>query len=135
MNSCGTCTLCCRLLKVPELDKGQNVWCRHCERSVGCRIYEDRPEPCRAFNCLWLQTLSRRPELRPDRCKVVLATTKDGEGVVAHVHPDYPGAWKTGAMGKMLEGLIRRGTKVFIVIGTKRIGYNVTIPTNERGSP
>lgn len=131
MNSCGTCTLCCRLLAVETLSKPQGEWCKHCTPGVGCGIYAERPEQCRIFDCLWLQT-DMAAVLRPDRSHVVLASTKDTNGIVAHVHPDYPNAWREGRMGQLLRGLIAKGVVVIMVIGHKRIAYNMKAGDNKR---
>ena len=53
--SCGTCTLCCKLLQVPEVEKPLGEWCRHCDKGVGCTIYAERPQRCRDFFCGYLQ--------------------------------------------------------------------------------
>ena len=64
---CGECTACCTLLAVAELNKPARWTCDHagCQ---GCRVYDDRPMSCRAFNCLWLRGgLPSDPGLRPDK--------------------------------------------------------------------
>jgi hypothetical protein len=54
MRECGECQLCCELVSVPELNKPTNTKCIHqCE--AGCGIYSERPDACRAFECLWIQ--------------------------------------------------------------------------------
>ena len=55
---CGTCTMCCRIMGVADMEpepKPAHVWCKHCEIGKGCKIYESRPPSCREFNCMWLQ--------------------------------------------------------------------------------
>ena len=72
-NECGTCTLCCKLVHVYELDKPVGRWCPHCSLGKGCQIYEARPTECKTWNCLWLQgAFGTDPDLRPDKCKVVV---------------------------------------------------------------
>ena len=95
---CGTCTMCCKLLGITELKKPKNKLCEHCSIGVGCKIYHERPESCRAFKCIWLQTqiLGRDAfplSMRPDKSKVVLHLTPDEKNVVAKVDPNYPLAW------------------------------------------
>ena len=52
---CGSCSLCCRLLDVPEAGKAQSQWCPHClPGRGGCAIYDERPHVCRRCSCLWL---------------------------------------------------------------------------------
>jgi len=52
--SCGTCTLCCKVLAVDELKKPHGKWCAHCKTGQGCGIYDTRPAECRDFRCTWL---------------------------------------------------------------------------------
>ena len=56
MKSCGDCGLCCKIMGVTALEKPAGRWCRHFGKTTGCAIYEDRPNDCRVFNCLWLLT-------------------------------------------------------------------------------
>jgi hypothetical protein len=62
---------------VPELDKRPGEWCQHCIAGHGCGIYQDRPQVCRSFRCLWLEDLSMPDDMRPDRVGVYLARTGD----------------------------------------------------------
>src|SRR5262245_7587478 len=69
--SCGGCTLCCKVLGVPALEKPRGTWCSHCERGTGCRIYETRPDACRTFLCGWLVNPRFGAEWKPERSKIV----------------------------------------------------------------
>ncbi|HEY3795140.1 MAG TPA: hypothetical protein VGM09_25220 [Bradyrhizobium sp.] len=126
MNHCGDCALCCRLLAVTELDKPRDSWCRHCRPAAAapCTIYGTRPQPCRQFECLWLEHrqtpgLEALPTaLRPNRCHVMF--TGDGAGgLLAHVDPDHPDAWKR----PLPAGIIARA---------RQAGDPVTIRCGER---
>ena len=92
--SCGSCTLCCKLLAIPELGKARNEWCTHCDVGSGCRIYEDRPAPCREFYCGYLTWSTAGDHWFPARSKMVIAAECDGERVVIHVDPARPNAWR-----------------------------------------
>lgn len=70
--SCDACTACCFTHAVAGVKEG-GEWCRHCDVGAGCRIYLDRPEPCRQFSCLWLQGGWGDENDRPDRLKVVVS--------------------------------------------------------------
>jgi hypothetical protein len=64
--SCKGCFVCCSAIPItdPKIGKGWNEPCKHLD-SDGCGIYDERPEGCRVFSCLWKmgQTpLDRRPE-------------------------------------------------------------------------
>src|SRR5215831_7728616 len=70
--SCGDCSLCCKVMGIAALDKPEGVWCGHFARGVGCAIYADRPQECRAFVCQWLVNANFGPEWKPNKCKMVL---------------------------------------------------------------
>ena len=121
MLGCDNCTICCKVMKVDELDKPGNVWSQHCDIGLGCHIYEDRPESCRAYECVWLKS-QRFPhpipgELRPDKSKVVIGTMNNGEEVVLYVTPDRPDAWRKGEFGKLVKSWQSRGMRIFISDG------------------
>jgi hypothetical protein len=73
---CGDCTLCCKLLKIEEVESAHNEWCKHCGEN-GCQIYDDRPEDCREFRCAWLQMDHAGIEMRPDKCGVIFEKFSD----------------------------------------------------------
>ncbi len=113
MAECGTCTLCCKVMGVPALNKLPGEWCVHCDPKVGCKIYDDRPESCRDFECLWLQAQSRKdnmlnePALRPDKCKGVIVTTTDSGGIVIKTDPDRPNAYLNGPLKRFVKSTPR----------------------------
>jgi len=64
---CGTCTACCTVLAVAELQKPARWACDHVD-CASCGIYEQRPQACRDFNCAWLRgAIAGDESLRPDR--------------------------------------------------------------------
>jgi len=71
---CGTCSMCCKLLDIPEWNKPRNVWCEHCTPGKGCNIYNDRPELCRTFRCIWLRTPEMPEWVKPSESKMLLCT-------------------------------------------------------------
>jgi hypothetical protein len=90
--SCAGCTLCCKVLGIEALQKPPNTWCKHCEPAKGCRIYDDRPEECRTFNCSYLTDAHIGEEWKPSRSRMVLRV--DGPRTAVHVDPQRPDAWK-----------------------------------------
>jgi len=115
---CDSCTACCKIMKVRELDKPANTWCAHCTIGEGCRIYDTRPESCRVYACVWLRTQSLdkpiAPALRPDRSRVVIGTTNEGEDVVLYVSPDRRDAWNNPEFLKLIGDLRAGGIKVWV---------------------
>jgi hypothetical protein len=116
---CGSCTLCCKLLTVPDLEpaKPRDVWCEHCLQGTGCGIYERRPQSCRVFDCVWLQRPGLPDTLRPDRCKVVLTTIEAERALVAQVDPGYPDAWRRPEIARLLKLNLGKGIKVMVRVG------------------
>ncbi len=69
--TCGTCSLCCTVLRVDELSKLAGVACPKLRAESGCGIYATRPKICRAYRCHWLQGGLEEAD-RPDRLGAVL---------------------------------------------------------------
>lgn len=90
--SCGTCTLCCKVMIVPELAKPSGRTCQHCVAKTGCGVYQTRPDSCRQFACLWLLEPTMPHRLRPDQTKVVFYKTAGK--TVAQCDVSNPMAWR-----------------------------------------
>lgn len=119
--TCGTCTACCTVLGVVELEKPAGVACADIrpakrDRPTGCSRYETRPETCQVYRCLWLDGLLDRP-YRPDKVGLVLDAAT-GTGRLAAVHERtgiplmvarevWPGASRAAAGRTLIEGLAR----------------------------
>ena len=70
--SCGSCTVCCRILEIGALDKPAGILCRH-NTGTACGIYSERPEACARWYCLWRKIGALPDALRPDRSGVVFS--------------------------------------------------------------
>jgi hypothetical protein len=121
MHNCDGCTVCCKALKIRELDKPAHTWCQHCQIGVGCGGYETRPESCRVYECIWLQTQQlSRPialALRPDKSRVVIGTTNHGEDMIFYVTPERPDAWSRGEFKQLVAEMRSRGVKMSVSLG------------------
>jgi len=72
VKSCGECEACCVLIGVRALAKPPGCECIHQSGGKGCSIYAERPDPCRTFNCVWVQgTKLFTGKDRPDKCGVM----------------------------------------------------------------
>lgn len=69
---CGGCTACCYAMEVYTETVRTPCW-ENCEHQIdaGCAIYEDRPYPCRKFNCGWLFGIGIEED-RPDKNGILL---------------------------------------------------------------
>jgi hypothetical protein len=96
---CGKCSLCCKLLKVPDLDKEQGVWCKHCAPGAGgCTVYETRPPVCRDYACMWLTMPQIGDEWRPLDSGMIMDLGMHFEQNLAilrvHVDESVAGRWR-----------------------------------------
>jgi hypothetical protein len=87
---CGSCSLCCKLIAVVELNKSVGQWCRHCAPGKGgCLIYDDRPPSCRGFHCSWLQSDLLGPEWKPTTARMVVSRDDDVDRLTIYVDPSF----------------------------------------------
>jgi len=119
MNHCGTCTACCRIFDIPELSKPAGTWCQHCDLGKGCKVYDNRPEVCVDFQCLWLLSQGREDQreqlpqgLRPDRCKVVFSPSTNDMIMAATTLPGAPLAWQKPAVLAIIKLMTDQGMGV-----------------------
>ena len=87
---CGTCSLCCTVLRVDELAKPAGRDCLHQRGANGCAIHATRPAICRSYRCLWLQGALEDGE-RPDAIGAVVDLETTGIGVRLAIREASPG--------------------------------------------
>ena len=92
--SCDGCTMCCKLLRIEAFDKPKSQWCVHCDIGAGCKIYEERPDECRDFNCGYLTDAHIGDHWKPAKSKMVIALSTDGKRLTVFVDPDRHNAWR-----------------------------------------
>jgi hypothetical protein len=121
--SCGTCTLCCKVMKISELNKPQGAWCPNCKAGNGCTVYAERPRECRDFNCGYLTNPELGEEWKPSHSKIVVVPVPGGKRIAVHVDPQRPDAWKQEPYYSTLKrwaamAVANRG-QVFVGIGRR----------------
>ena len=118
--SCAGCTLCCKIMAVPEYNKPRNQWCGKCDIGRGCKIYADRPQSCRDFRCIYLLDASFAEHWKPSRSHMVL-TRYQAKRLCVQVDPDYPNAWRQEPFYSDLKAWSRLaahyGTIVAVYVG------------------
>ena len=117
---CGGCTLCCKVMVIPELDKAKDSWCAHCAIGEGCSIYQQRPNSCREFDCLYLTSEGLPDHWYPARSKMVLAAELDGRRIAVHVDPARADAWRQSPYFEELKQLTAAGGRQVVVYVGKR---------------
>lgn len=121
--SCGTCTLCCKVLAIEELNKPHGVWCPHAKPGRGCAIYSDRPGACREFICGYLVSEGLSPEWFPATSKIVLMYVDNG--ITAVVDTGRPDAWKAEPFYKQLKAwavaFLQHNRQVLVRVGNRTI--------------
>ena len=122
--SCGSCSLCCKIMEVaPDIKPDNHNWCRHavCAKTGvnalvtskgGCGIYQHRPEVCRDYHCQWLID-DRHPDYWfPARSKIIINATINSEGkkyVSFIVDPAYPNRWREEPYFKDIKEIAQAG--------------------------
>ena len=129
--SCGTCTMCCKVYDVPEVNKLSGNWCKHLKHGKGCEIYTDRPSQCRQFFCNWVTHEGLGPEWKPERCKFVMTTHPVDFNLLVQVDPGNRTAWRQepyySVFKKWAAQLMERNNYIFVFNG-----YTTIIILNER---
>ena len=125
MRTCGSCSLCCKVMEIKELKKPMNKWCSHCAKGAGCSIYPTRPTECRMFDCLWLKDESFPDEFRPLKSKIVFTVEHGGGRLSAYVDASFPAAWREKRVYALLKRWsafqAQRNGQMLVFIGTKAI--------------
>lgn len=121
--ACGTCSLCCKVFRVNEIEKPKDVWCPHCKPGNGCSIYETRPPTCRSFSCVWLQGPAMPEWMKPNKSRVVVSSP-NGTALTVHPDPGMINAWREPAVLDYLIGVAKKGTVIVVEHGDRN--YQIT---------
>ena len=117
--------MCCKVLHIPELDKPVGTWCPHVRLGKGCAVYEERPQSCRSYVCMWLQDRSLGPEWKPDRARFVVHRQRNGANIQLSVDQGFPNAWMKEPYYSRIKGWARDGAEhgvfVFVRVGGRLI--------------
>lgn len=70
---CGDCAICCEVLAIDEqqLNKPAGQICQH-RAKQGCGIYEQRPNICRQWFCMW-RWFPFANNVRPDKSNILIS--------------------------------------------------------------
>lgn len=110
--ACAECQACCTAVAVHELDKSMYTRCQHqCDQ--GCSIYEQRPESCRTYYCLWQVGLLKGEENRPDKLGIIFDFRAKGSTDVISAWELWEGAADQPRVKDMLHEI---GTRFVICV-------------------
>ncbi len=118
---CGTCTLCCKVYKIPEIGKEAGKWCKHCSPGKGCAIHDNLPHQCAVFNCRWRMEEAMLPHWKPEQCKMVVTVNPRNNYIYVRVDPGTPSAWRKQPYYDQLRGWakdnLENGIHVIVYVG------------------
>ena len=132
--SCGTCTMCCKVYMIRELNKPAGQWCIHCVQGSGCGIHASRPRSCREFFCSWLVDPNLGPAWKPEVCRFVLSADATHRGIIVTVDPGRPLAWKR----EPYYAVLKQFSEVFFRIDQKvlvNLNGHITVILPDRDVP
>ena len=110
---CGSCSLCCTVLRVDELAKLGGCPCLHQLPEGGCAVHAVRPKICRAYRCAWLEGAFEDTD-RPDQLGAVLDLQTRGDSVRLVVRQRDAGALARSARLQEIVSEVRRSMPVEI---------------------
>lgn len=132
---CQDCTGCCTVFEVKDVHKAYGEPCKYLGKTFfggpGCQIYDERPDACRRYVCLWLDSQRRKDvekfgeHMRPDVTKCVLGWPwgEDRETLFVYPYPGHENAWLKDPVKTYLRTILARGAKVVVVTNNKRIAF------------
>jgi hypothetical protein len=92
---CGSCSLCCKVYFIAELDKPAGKWCQHCKPGKGCVIHATTlPDQCAKFNCLWRTDAALPAHWKPDQSRMVVTIFPLNRHIYVQVDAGTPSAWR-----------------------------------------
>lgn len=117
--TCGSCTLCCKVYDVPDAGATAGNWCPNCLPGRGCKIYETRPQQCRAFLCLWMTQDFLGPDWKPDKARFVLTMDAATRWLFVQADPGAAQAWRKEPYYGQLKRWATAGNRPVIVFVRK----------------
>ena len=129
--ACGSCTLCCKLLKIPETDSAKGDWCQHCQPGKGCGIYAERPARCAEFMCGYLVWDAVPDHWHPAKSRIIVISEL-GFRINFTVDPSAPGRWREAPWYNDIKALaamaFAENRQVLVTVGSR---VTVILPTRE----
>jgi hypothetical protein len=113
---CGSCSMCCKVYNIPEINKPAGKWCSHCKPGKGCVIHDALPTQCAEFNCLWRIEEKLPPHWKPDQAKMVVTIHPFSGYVYVQVDSSSPSAWRRQPYCEQLRGWATKNLQLGIYV-------------------
>lgn len=131
---CGSCSMCCKVYNVPEINKPAGTWCTHCKPGRGCGIHDALPSQCATFNCMWRIREELPPHWKPDQAKMVISVDPASGYIIVQVDPSMPSAWRRQPYYDQLRLWAKRylDSGAYVLVG---VNYDVTLILPDQDIP
>lgn len=126
--SCEGCTLCCKIVAVPALNKPRLQWCTHCEIGVGCKIFghPERPSECAGYFCWYRQSPALGEEWHPNVSHMAISFEERAKRINVCVDPDHALSWREepyySGIKAMALMILRQGGHLVVWQGADGVG-------------
>jgi hypothetical protein len=118
--TCGSCMLCCTVMRVDELNKPSGVTCTHAVAGSGCAIHQQRPRSCRRFFCGWRLDPNIDSLWKPEISGFVLTISLRYASMLVMVDPARPFAWRMqpyhGRLREWSAGAFRENKRIVAMV-------------------
>jgi hypothetical protein len=113
--------MCCKVFRIPEIEKPAGEWCGHWRAGAGCSIHPIRPRVCRDFFCLWMIDPTLPDVWKPEHSRIVLMISPRERFLHAAVDPSSPQAWRKAPyfdyLRQMATRLEESDRRVIVFVG------------------
>jgi hypothetical protein len=111
--SCGPCSACCVLPRIPDLRKLGYVPCDKLSQNQAengcCSIYADRPGVCRDYQCLWRAgMIDGNEQRRPDNLELMFSLETVGGRIAIEGWELWEGAFRDHPGRGVIDALAER---------------------------
>jgi hypothetical protein len=117
---CGSCSMCCKVYNIPEINKPAGKWCTHCKPGKGCVIHDALPTQCIEFNCMWRTEASIGAAWKPDQAKMVVTISPVNGYINVQVDAAAPQAWRKepyyGQLHQWAKNNLQKGIYVIVFV-------------------
>lgn len=123
--TCGTCSICCKIVAVKDLAKPAHQWCVHNVPRKGCGIWGAHPEVCKVWQCGWILMPQLDDRWKPESCGFIIRTRFQIQQLVIDVEPSKPNSWRRepflSTIHRWAQNSLATGQQIVVCIGRRQI--------------